>query len=168
MKKLLFLFIFASSLQFSFAQDMSNEKLQTIFETLSDTLIGESGRWELMVGDVPMYCLTDAHHNRMRIITPVKKVEEAGKEEILKCMEANFHTALDVKYAISDDIIWVAFIHPLKELTQEQVIDALAQVWAGAITYGSSYTSTNLTFPKEKERKENLKKDGKKDKKSKT
>jgi len=159
MKKLLsILIIFTCSFQVSSAQDMNNDQLQKIFEVFSDTLAGSSGRWEMLVGEVPMYCLTDTNHNRMRIISPIKKVEDASKEEILKCLEANFHTALDVKYSISEDIIWVAFIHPLKELSMSQVIDALSQVWAGALTYGTTYTSTNLTFPNQEEKEKEVNK----------
>ncbi len=167
MKKLLsLLLIFTFSFQLSYAQQMDNDHLEKIFQVFSDTLVGADGRWEMLVGEVPMFCLTDTEHNRMRIITPIKKVEDASKEEILKCMEANFHTALDVKYSISDDVIWVAFIHPLKELTMEQVIDALSQVWAGALTYGTTYTSTNLTFPNQEEKEKEINK--KKDKAKKT
>lgn len=144
------------------AQEMNNIQLERVFKIVSDTVIGTAGRWEIWVGETPLLCLTDEFHNRMRIISPIKKVEEAGKEEILKCMEANFHTALDVKYAISDDVIWAAFIHPLKELTDEQVVDAMAQVYAAVLTYGTSYTSTNLTFPKQEEREKEINK--KKDK----
>lgn len=167
MKKFLsLLFICAFSIQLSFAQQMDNNHLEKIFDVFSDTIVGSSGRWEMLVGEVPMFCLTDTNHNRMRIISPIKKVEDASKEEILKCMEANFHTALDVKYSISDDVIWVAFIHPLKELSMAQVIDALSQVWAGAMTYGTTYTSTNLTFPNQEEKEKEVNKKKKNPKKS--
>ncbi|MFK7810382.1 MAG: hypothetical protein AB8F74_21435 [Saprospiraceae bacterium] len=144
------------------AQDMNNEKLGKIFYSVADSLTGTSGQWEIWIGDVPLLCITDKNHNRMRIISPVKEVKEANSEELLKCLEANFHTALDVRYSISSDIIWVAFIHPLKELTEVQVLDAMAQVRAGVLTYGTIYTSTELGFPKKEEvEKENAKKKGK-------
>lgn len=159
MKKSLFFFIaFTISLQFAFTQEMNNKKLEEIFKLASDTLIGQPGSWELHIGELPMLCITDEKHNRMRIITPIKTVEESSAEEIMNCMEANFHTALDVKYAISDGVIWVAFIHPLKELSEVQVIDALSQVWAGAMTYGTTYSSTNLTFPKREESEKEIEK----------
>lgn len=97
--------------------------------------------------EIPVFCITDENHNRMRIISPVKELEKASKEEILRCLEANFHTALDVKYAISEGVIWVAFIHPLKELSEEQVKDALLQVVNANITFGTTYSSTDLYFP---------------------
>lgn len=66
---------------------------------------------------------------------------------MLKLMEANFHTALDVKYAISDDILWSVFIHPLKELNKDEVLSAINQVYEASVTYGTTYSSTGLTFP---------------------
>ena len=50
---------------------------------------------------------------------------DIGEEELLNAMVANFHSALDVKYALSDEIIWSVFIHPLRELSEYQVRDAI-------------------------------------------
>lgn len=84
----------------------------------------------------------------MRIISPITEVTEISSEQILKCMEANFHTALDTKYAISNGVLWSVFIHPLKELSQKQVIDAISQVYSSVRTFGTTYSSSNLIFPK--------------------
>jgi len=135
------------------AQSMNNETLHSILCTVSDTLSGQTGQWQLLIDDVQMFCLTDELHNRMRIISPVTDVTEIGQEELMKCMVANFHSALDVRYSISDGIIWVAFIHPLRELTKEQVIDAMKQVYSGVLTFGGTYTSSNLSFPTNEENK---------------
>ena len=112
---------------------------------------GTSGNWKLLVQELPMFVLTDEYHNRMRIVAPVVKVEEMTPEQMQKCMEANFHTALDVKYAISNNVLWVAFIHPLKELSKEQVLDAVSQVYNAVLTFGTTYSSTELIFPKSEE-----------------
>lgn len=138
------------------AQSMNNEKLQSILYTVSDTLAGQPGQWQLLIDDVQMFCLTDELHNRMRIISPIADVSEVGEEELMKCMEANFHSALDVRYSVSEGVIWVAYIHPLKELTKEQVIDAMKQVYSGALTFGTTYTSSHLSFPTNEENKTRL------------
>ena len=131
------------------AQDggMNNARLDTILRSLPLTLEGQPGRWEFTLAETQMLCLTDEKHDRMRIIAPVKLIAEASGEEIRDCMEANFHSALDVKYAIADDLIWVAFIHPLSPLTDEQFIDAITQVRSAVVTFGTTYTSTDLVFP---------------------
>jgi len=159
MKAILFSFALFFTATTSFSQKMDNEQLGEIFELLSDTIIGVEGNWRMMIADVPMICLTDQFANRMRIVAPIKEVAKASEEEIIACMEANFHTSLDVRYSISEGIICTAFIHPLAELTDEQVVDAIAQIFAAYKTYGSEYTSTNFTFPKkEEEKKREIKK----------
>lgn len=102
-----------------------------------------------------MLCITDENANRMRIISPVAMEEDLEPDQLKACMEANFHSALDVRYALSEGTVWVAYIHPLQELTKQQAIDAITQVFNAAETFGSTYNSTHLVFPKtEKEREE--------------
>ncbi len=118
---------------------MDNEQLATILTNLSEEFLGNKGQWQFKVRNLPMYCLTDEFHNRMRIISPIAKMGGVKNDQIIRCMEANFHSALDVKYAISNNVLWVAFIHPLKELTADQVVDAVQQVYAAVNTFGSTY-----------------------------
>jgi len=129
------------------SQEMDNTKLNEIFTSLSDTIKGESGRWQFIINDVMFVCMTDTNHNRMRIISPITESKNLDEDQKTLMLLANFHTVLDVKYAISDDVLWSVFIHPLKELTNTQVEDAVSQVYYANITFGSSYTSTDLVFP---------------------
>ncbi len=130
------------------AQDMDNKKLQKILKKVSsNNMEGQPGQWRLEIGGLPFICLTDETHNRMRIISPVAEVANVSNEQIMACMEANFHTALDVKYAISEGYLWSVFIHPLKELSEEQVIDAVSQVYSATTTFGTTYSSGSLAFP---------------------
>lgn len=131
-------------------QEMNNASLKEIISTVADSLAGEDGQWRFKIGEMWMVCFTDSSHNRMRIITPIIEVAEMHGDEMEKCMTANFHTALDVKYCIADGILWSAFIHPLKELSYKQVLDALGQVFSASSTFGTNYTSTELIFPSKK------------------
>ncbi len=83
----------------------------------------------------------------MRIISPITEVQNLPEGELENALVANFHSALDVKYAISDGVLWTVFIHPLKELSEAQIEDAILQVYNGAETFGTTYSSTNLAFP---------------------
>jgi hypothetical protein len=83
----------------------------------------------------------------MRIISPVEAVSLVSSAQMEDIMLANFHSVLDVRYAISDEILWVAFLHPLRSLSEDQVRDALLQVYRAAETYGTTYSSTELVFP---------------------
>jgi hypothetical protein len=134
------------------AQNMDNEKLNSIIYTLSDEVEGQAGHWQFIIDSTLFICLTDELHNRMRIIAPIVEVSEVSDNQLRKCMEANFHTALDIRYAISDGLLWSAYIHPLKELTKQQVFSALSQVYSGVKTFGTYYSSGELNFPTQEER----------------
>ncbi len=157
-KPLFIILIFMISLASLQGQQMNNESLEKILYVLSDTLSGANGQWEFLIEGLPMLCLTDEVHNRMRIISPVAEMSEVSDAQVRAAMEANFHSALDVKYAISSDVMWVAYIHPLKELTKDQAIDAISQVYHARLTFGTTYSSTDLVFPKQGEAEEEAKK----------
>ncbi len=145
MKKLYLLFLVLPFLGFS--QNMTNDKLEEIYTSASDSIKGNSGAWQFFVKGIPLMCLTDTNHNRMRIISPVADANKLNEELMQAALVANFHTALDVKYAVSDGVLWSVFIHPLKELSEHQVEDAVSQVYHANINFGTTFTSTSLTFP---------------------
>jgi len=142
------------SVQNSKAQEMNPGKLQEIISKVSDTVITNGNSIQFLLGERSLFCIHDENANRMRIISPIVEREKLGEKELLNALVANFHSALDVKYALSDEIIWSVFTHPLKELSAAQVVDAIKQVYAAAITFGSSYSSTNLVFPGNTKKKE--------------
>ena len=144
-KEILFILLITTSL--SFSQQMNNETLEKLLTQTSDTIIGSKGRWKLLIKETTLICITDESNNRMRIISPITETDNLNEDVKTDLLIANFHTALDVKYAISDKILWSAFIHPLKELTEKQVKEAVKQVYLANINYGSTYSSTNLVFP---------------------
>lgn len=141
-----------------FSQNMTNEKLGAIINESSEQVEGTSGRWQFSINQTVFIVLTDSTNNRMRIISPIAQMASVEDKFIKAALIANFHSALDVKYAISDDVLWSAFIHPLRELTDDQVKDAISQVYFANINFGTTYASTSLIFPgKEKEGEENPK-----------
>ncbi len=147
LKKLDVSILFFILFNFSFSQNMNNDKLQELFIEASDSIQGTKGRWQFNIKEVTFICLTDETHNRMRIISPIIESFKLTEELKTNALLANFHTALDVKYAISDDVLWSVFIHPLKELTEAQINDALQQVYFANVTFGTTYSSTSLVFP---------------------
>lgn len=130
---------------------MTNQDLDNIIRSTCNLTEGALGHWKFEINEVGFMCMTDENFNRMRIISPIIKLDDIGEQELLECMEANFHTALDARYATSDGVLWAAFIHPLNELTEAQVMDAISQVHSCVKTFGNSYTSGNLIFPKSDE-----------------
>jgi len=154
MKQWIFL-VFLSFGIVSQAQHMNNETLGDIITQKADTLAGAIGNWQFVYKELPMMCVTDQKNNRMRIIAPITESSNLDKDLLLDTMTANFHSALDVKYAISNGILWSAYVHPLKELSTEQVESALSQVYYAAKTFGTTFSSTELLFgsPREEEKK---------------
>jgi hypothetical protein len=129
------------------SQNMSNGELEKIIYVVSDTLQGITGNWQFIIDDKLFICVTDEKHNRMRIISPIIEEEKLSNAEKQKLLEANFHTALDARYAIANNYLWAVFIHPLRELSKNQVVDAINQVYTAVLTYGTTYNSTDLSFP---------------------
>ncbi|UII80158.1 hypothetical protein [Flagellimonas sp. CMM7] len=130
-----------------YSQEMTSAKLLELIEQEADTVKANGNSIQFLIKENMLICIYDENANRMRIISPIVKREEIGEEELLNAFVANFHSALDVKYALSDEIIWSVFTHPLMELSEHQVVDAINQVYSAAVTFGSSYSSTNIVFP---------------------
>lgn len=113
---------------------------------MADELDGEDGRWQMRVGEVPLACMTDLHFDRMRIIAPIIELDEVSVDMRDQCLEANFHTALDARYATSDGVLYAAFIHPLSPLDEDQVESAVRQVASLVETFGTTFSSGELVF----------------------
>jgi len=155
MRHIFFLFLFA--VESVSAQEMTAEKLINIIKQEADTTVINGNSIQFLYNQTMLVSIYDESANRMRIITPIIERENLEEDDLLNALVANFHTALDVKYALSDEIIWSVYIHPLKELSEAQVIDAIQQVYAAALTFGGSFSSTHLTFPGNTNKKEDPK-----------
>jgi hypothetical protein len=135
---------------------MNLTKLGKILDEVSDSIQSNRSQWNFKIKDVFFICIADSIHNRMRIISPISDSDMLDEKLKESALIANFHTALDIKYAISDNILWAVFIHPLKELTQQQVIDAISQTYYGNINFGTTFSSTSLVFPGRKSPKKEV------------
>ncbi|WP_350287003.1 hypothetical protein [uncultured Croceitalea sp.] len=154
MKNFAIIFVLLLQPALFYGQQMTSTKLMEIIEREADSTIVQGNSLQFSFNDAVLVCIYDENANRMRIMTPIVKREELDEEALLNTLVANFHSALDVKYALSDEIIWSLYTHPLRELTEAQLVDAIQQVYAAAITFGNGYSSTNLVFPGNTKRKE--------------
>ncbi len=139
---LLFTIIFST-----YSQDMKPGKLQQIITQVSDSSIVKGNNIQFLYKQTMLICVFDEKANRMRIISPIIDRSQLKEEHLLNSLVANFHSALDVKYALSDEIIWSVYTHPLKELKEYQLEDAIQQVYLANKSFGTTYSSTNLVFP---------------------
>jgi len=123
--------------------------LQAVHDVLTeigDEVVGSDGAWEFQIGEVHVACLTDARFDRMRLIAPVVETDELTDAHREACLEANFHTALDARYATSEGVLYAAFLHPLESLDAELFRSALAQVVSLVQTFGTEYSGGTLVF----------------------
>ncbi len=129
------------------AQDkMNNKKLEKTLKKITQEIEGESGNWQVLYRDFPLFILTDESSNRMRIFTPILEEQELKIGQMKKMLEANFHSALDAKYSLYEGFVIGIYTHPLVELNEKQMEDAMQQVVNLSKNFGTSYTSTDVMF----------------------
>ena len=150
--KLLFKILFSTlifiSPYLSFATniDMDNDRINELISRIDNKPGGQKGYWRIQYKNIPVYIITSEKANRLRIISPITSSESLSKDKLYRMMQANFDSALDARYSIAKGKLWSAFIHPLKELSDEQFFSGLAQTITLVNSYGSSYSSGALVF----------------------
>ena len=138
-------------------EQMNNKLMDEIFRETADHVEGDDGVWQVQLGERILLVITDETNNRMRIFTPIIEQKDMETDHRQKMLEANFHSALDAKYALYNEFVVSLFTHPLRELTRPQLIDVMYQVVNLANTYGTTYSSTGLIFGGDTETKEDEK-----------
>lgn len=133
------------------SQNMTNDDLEKVIYVVSDSIRGEEGNWQFMIKGRMLACVTDTINNRLRIMSPIIEEKKLAHLDLLKLMEANYYKTLDVRYAIADGLLWSLYVHPLKELHKDEILSAINQVYTAALTYGTTYNSSEFTFPNKKE-----------------
>lgn len=106
----------------------------------------QPGYMLLTFNQVQMAIISDTAHDRMRIIAPVVSYDELDESTKDTIMQANFRSALDARYAVSNGILYSAFIHPLAPLTEAELQSAMLQVANLVLTYGEQYSSGELVY----------------------
>lgn len=132
-------------------QSMTLTDLEAILQDSSSTVDGGNGQWQVSVEGRTLLVLADATNNRMRIFTPITSTNELTAPQIQAVLLANFHTALDARYALSQDTLVSTFVHPLDSLEENFLRSALSQVATLANNFGSTYSSGALDFGPERQ-----------------
>ena len=126
---------------------MDNEKLGALIqEAASEILESRPGFWKFKSESEVVFVITDESHNRMRILTPVAEIDSISLEQCQVLLAANFDRALDARYCLNDNVIWSAYLHPLRELISSEFLSALSQVVTLSKNFGTSFTSTDIVF----------------------
>jgi hypothetical protein len=128
------------------ANPMTQEQMEKVVVNKVDVIKQQKGYIVFTFQNVKMALISDVKHDRMRIIAPITNYHELSDNKKNAVMESNFHNALDARYAVSKNILYSAYIHPLSPLTKNQLEGALSQVATLARTFGGSYSSGDLSF----------------------
>jgi len=127
-------------------EGMNNQRLGELIKRIDESAQGKPGLWRFIVEGREVTVITAEKANRMRIIVPIAPAKEIPQERLTRMMQANFDSALDARYAIAKDIVWAAFMHPLRELGDEEFLSGVGQAVNLALTYGEGYSSGALIF----------------------
>jgi hypothetical protein len=127
--------------------EMTTERMTELLEEFDDAMKQQRNLWQLDVDGVQVIVVADPHADRMRVVAPIKEVAKLQPKQMHIMLEANFHTALDARYATSKGMVYAAFLHPLSSLSDEYLRSAVRQVVSLVQTFGSSYSSGELAFP---------------------
>ena len=125
---------------------MDNRRLGALIAHIDAEFEGQPGNWRLMVQGIPAYVITDEQADRMRILVAAADATELGPDTLYRILQANFESALDARYAIAQDTVWSAFIHPLSTLDEDEFFSAVAQTYNAALTFGDTYSSGVFQF----------------------
>jgi len=132
-------------------------KLEEWIHRYATRVEGAPPLWRFRTGGRAAFCqcqqTSDLSIDRMRVVAPVISLQEAEQKGVRiqplleRILVANYHSALDPRYAIDDSkVIVAAFLHPLSTLSEGQFLSALQQVAEMVWTFGTSYSSSELIF----------------------
>lgn len=132
---------------------MTIKKMEDIVNSMANSVKINNNVIEFIYRNVNMTLIFDINADRMRVISPIMKKNKANPIQIEHAMTANFHDTLDVRYALSNNVIWSAFIHPLSDLSESLLVSAIDQVAISHLTFGNTYSSGKLVYGGKKKAK---------------
>ena len=136
----------ANAQEADIAPGMTEGRLHDLILEIGSDVFISGNMVQFSYDGATLMCISDTVADRMRIISPIIELSEIEGEQLILALAANFHTALDARYAISDGVVYAAFIHPLRPLSDEEVYSAIRQVARARNTFGDEYTSGELFF----------------------
>jgi hypothetical protein len=127
---------------------MDNERLGEVLAENCQIVDADAAanRWLVEYAGYRMLVVTDEAADRMRIMASIADYDELRVRDLRVLLAANFDRTLDARYATAGGFLWAVFLHPLAELSQDQVAEGLRQVAALARNFGTSYAASDLTF----------------------
>ena len=125
---------------------MTAERMGELILAVDEAAVFEGNAWAFGLEGLEVIVVYDLAADRMRIIIPIGPADNIPAEELVRLLQANFDSALDARYAIANDTLWGAFVHPLSELSDDEFLTALGETANIVLTYGTTYSSGLLMF----------------------
>lgn len=126
---------------------MTQEQLHQTLQELATYFEVQGNIVHFTYRDVPLICISDPGADRMRIFSPIVGEDQLTDEQRQAVLAANFTTALDARYAISNGTLFGLFLHPLSSLDEDFIRLAVYQVANLKLTFGTEYSGGTLYFP---------------------
>ena len=105
-----------------------------------------SAMWVLQAGNFPVLIQTQEDVDRIRIVAFITDADSLAPEALRVMLEANYHTAMDARYAITGEHVVAAYLHPFEELNDEQFVLGFYQVVSCAETFGTHFSGGTMIF----------------------
>ena len=125
---------------------MTPKILQDVITELAQEVKVDNNVIQFSYQGIEMILVYDTAADRMRMMSPIIATKDLQEGMLEKAMAANYHSALDARYAIFDEIVWSVFIHPLSDLKVSFFKSAVLQVATAKATFGNGYTSGAMSF----------------------
>lgn len=125
---------------------MTPESMESLIHAKGSNISINHNVVNFQYSDIHIVLIYDENADRMRLVSGICNVSELKEGQLSEAMEANYHSALDARYAIGNEVVWAAFIHPLSELSEELFVSAIDQVACANKNFGTSYQSGNMVF----------------------
>lgn len=133
---------------------MTQSRLTEIVKNLVNETQGTGNVLVFAFDGISITMVSDSTANRMRLIAPVIEADKLTEQQVAATLVSNYHLALDARYAIGDGVLVSTFIHPLAELSQSQLLSAIRQVATLNKTFGTTYSSGELSYGAQQQEEE--------------
>lgn len=128
------------------SQALTVEEMSDVVQRLDPEAEGGDSHWSFKIEEVRLTLVYDEDRDRMRVVAVIAPVNELTPEQIVRCLQANFDSALDARYALANGALWSAFIHPLGSLDRGELISGIGQTVNLVTSFGTTYSSGALVY----------------------
>ena len=125
---------------------MTPDRLEQILKVQARDVQREGPALRFVYRGLLMACVFDTSSDRMRLLAPVAQLEQVSADQRQRALEANFHTSLDARYATSGGILYAVYLHPLRSLSDAELVSALFQLGNLVRSFGTAYSSGVLHY----------------------